>query len=472
MATRKKTVQIAVLSTELVSVKELRTFKGNPRVGDIDGIAKSLEKFGQIRAILANKRDNQVIAGNHTYLAARKLGMTDILTSWVDVDDKTAKALVLADNKLAERATYDDEALGRMLADIGAELVEVTGYAKDEFDTLTGLVESEAAGAMERLQEVYDNEEPIEHDPLATIENFSEAAFGDENDSIITEVVDDPDVFKTASEKLPGIVQLEEAPIFEGLTEWDIPRLRTDKLVQPDDIDWDKLKTWAGSATRDDDDPETMWFYNYGIDSTSGMMDPSRMVLSFFAWDDYFENWWWYPSKYVAKSVNSGIKFAVTPDFSYFDKPHLFNLMMLYKTRYLARYMQEAGMKIMPHVNWPYRRLDFYEKYTLPTLPKCPVVVLQLHNLGEEYESDPDFEKEFYDAFGAFYEHTQAEIAVAYCNKRSMPHAEELNRRHGWDVKILPTRNILLGEHRKSKRKLKDVEYEVPKTRSGAGVGV
>lgn len=68
----------------------------------------------------------------------------------------------------------------------------------------------------------------------------------------------------------------------------------------------DTLTAWAGSATKDDDDPDRWWLYNWGIDSTSGMkQDKSQVIVSFYAFDDYFDNWWYFPERYMAKIVNS-----------------------------------------------------------------------------------------------------------------------------------------------------------------------
>lgn len=58
----------------LVGVDTLLVHPENPNVGDIDGIAASLERFGQDRAILVQASTGHIVAGNHTYLAACRLG--------------------------------------------------------------------------------------------------------------------------------------------------------------------------------------------------------------------------------------------------------------------------------------------------------------------------------------------------------------------------------------------------------------
>lgn len=62
------------------AVAELSTFERNPRRGDVAAIAESLTRHGQYRPIVVNAgsltgRVNEVLAGNHTLLAAKHLGL-------------------------------------------------------------------------------------------------------------------------------------------------------------------------------------------------------------------------------------------------------------------------------------------------------------------------------------------------------------------------------------------------------------
>ncbi|WP_286141993.1 hypothetical protein [Mycobacterium sp. D16Q16] len=47
-------------------------------------------------------RRNEVLAGNHTLMAARSLGWDTIDVGIVDVDEDTARSIVAADNRLAD----------------------------------------------------------------------------------------------------------------------------------------------------------------------------------------------------------------------------------------------------------------------------------------------------------------------------------------------------------------------------------
>ena len=92
------------------SIAELKFYPGNARRGDIDLIADSLSKLGQYKPIVANA-DGTILAGNHTVMAAQRLGWETIDVHRVDVDEDTAKRIVLVDNKANDQSTYDVEEL-------------------------------------------------------------------------------------------------------------------------------------------------------------------------------------------------------------------------------------------------------------------------------------------------------------------------------------------------------------------------
>ena len=87
---------------------------------NLDAIAASLEKFGQVRPILV--RRGKVIAGNGTLQSAKSIGWSDIAVievpdSW---DEDQAKAYALVDNRTAELAEWDEPVLAGQLLDLDA----------------------------------------------------------------------------------------------------------------------------------------------------------------------------------------------------------------------------------------------------------------------------------------------------------------------------------------------------------------
>ena len=120
---------------------ELSTYHKNPRRGDIDAIARSLEVNGQYRAIVVNLgrktgRPLEVLAGNHTLAAARQLGWTQITATTIDVTDSEAARIVAADNRTADLGDYDADALAALLRDL--DDLDGTGYTDDDLGALLG----------------------------------------------------------------------------------------------------------------------------------------------------------------------------------------------------------------------------------------------------------------------------------------------------------------------------------------------
>lgn len=134
------------LKVETFKISDLSTYHKNPRRGDVDAIAESLKARGQYRPIVVNigthaSHDYEILAGNHTYLAAKKLGWKTIQATTVDVDDDQAAQIVRADNRLADLGGYDDETLSALLSDVSS--LDGLGWSQDDVDELAAALEPE-----------------------------------------------------------------------------------------------------------------------------------------------------------------------------------------------------------------------------------------------------------------------------------------------------------------------------------------
>jgi hypothetical protein len=104
----------------------------------VDQIAASIKEWGFTTPILVDT-DGQIIAGHGRLLAAQKLGLDEVPTmtaeGWTDAQKK---AYVIADNKLALNAGWDNAMLAvemQELGDLGFDL-DLTGFGKDEIGEL------------------------------------------------------------------------------------------------------------------------------------------------------------------------------------------------------------------------------------------------------------------------------------------------------------------------------------------------
>lgn len=114
------------------------TWPGNPRRGDLARIAESLAEFGQMSPVVVQASSGHIAAGNHVTRAARDLlGWTHLAFSVVEMDDETARAYVLSDNRLSDLAVYDPAALRALLTELdAADAMAGTGFTRDELNAM------------------------------------------------------------------------------------------------------------------------------------------------------------------------------------------------------------------------------------------------------------------------------------------------------------------------------------------------
>lgn len=125
----------------LVAVEGLVPYARNSRThsdAQVAQIAASIKEFGFTNPVLIDA-DGGIIAGHGRVLAARKLGLPEVPAIRLDyLTEAQRRAYVIADNKLALNAGWDDELLALELGelrDAGFDL-GLTGFAKDELDLI------------------------------------------------------------------------------------------------------------------------------------------------------------------------------------------------------------------------------------------------------------------------------------------------------------------------------------------------
>lgn len=138
------------------TVGELVPWDRNPRRNDeaVDPLARSIAALGFGAPLLARPADRRVIAGHTRLRAALWLVDHDLVDGvwiarkspwtvdgapepgmvpvrWLDVDDAKATQIAVADNRLGELATWDDQALTALVRDLyaGGHEVHMLGLA-------------------------------------------------------------------------------------------------------------------------------------------------------------------------------------------------------------------------------------------------------------------------------------------------------------------------------------------------------
>jgi ParB-like chromosome segregation protein Spo0J len=129
------------MKTEIVSISSLTADPANVRrhnAKNLEAIAASLNRFGQQKPIVVDQ-SGVVRAGNGTLSAAVSLGWNEIAVVRTTLSGADAIAYAIADNRTAELAEWDTEALSQQLAALRIEDEEIaaaTGFTVQEIEQM------------------------------------------------------------------------------------------------------------------------------------------------------------------------------------------------------------------------------------------------------------------------------------------------------------------------------------------------
>lgn len=137
---------------QLVDIHKLIPYVNNARTHNVQQINKlrsSLREFGFINPVIID-RDFNVIAGHGRIMAAKEEGINEVPCVFVDyLTEAQKKASILADNRMAMDAGWDEELLK----------VEIEALQAEDFDlSLTGFDESELSGFFDTADDAKDDD--------------------------------------------------------------------------------------------------------------------------------------------------------------------------------------------------------------------------------------------------------------------------------------------------------------------------
>ena len=129
------------MKAELVPIDSISLDPANLRrhpTRNLAAIVESLKRFGQQRPILVDAA-GIVRAGNGTLMAAKQLGYKEIEIIRSELKGSEATAYAIADNRTAELAEWETDALAQTLSALQMEdekLFEATGFDAKELDAM------------------------------------------------------------------------------------------------------------------------------------------------------------------------------------------------------------------------------------------------------------------------------------------------------------------------------------------------
>ena len=152
------------MQVEQISIEKLIPYVNNARThsdAQVAQIAASIKEFGFNNPVLIAD-DNSIIAGHGRVMAARKLGKDTVPAVRLShLTEMQRKAYILADNKLALNADWDNSLLAIELADLkdlGFD-TDLTGFSADEIAALMPIEVTEGLTDEDAVPEI--PEEPV-----------------------------------------------------------------------------------------------------------------------------------------------------------------------------------------------------------------------------------------------------------------------------------------------------------------------
>jgi ParB-like chromosome segregation protein Spo0J len=382
------TVNVLVKDIVTVNMDDILPYPKNPRIGNLAVIEESIRENGLAMPLFVQKSTNYCLSGNQTMKVLIKLGVTTVPVVYLDVDDERAAKLVLVLNRANDLATYNPDILAEVMK-IANDPVG-TGYTPVDYAALTDAIEYHDVGVVQdvirpdlsivRATELADApmaviKKPVVAPPTAA-EREAAQAQDDEEDATMATV--DPE--------LQGVLQLNQDKLFDSTNYYGIPDLAggdslLDKLPSP-------LDTWAGWEVTPDDGT-SWWLWNYGVAAKKNL-PADRAILCFYTYDEYFESWWDEPAFQTARALNMGIRNVVVPDFSFYSNmPTVVQIYNVYRAQWMGRFFQEAGMKVIPRIQFSIndggKSLDFCMA-GIPTNPPILAASVQNTNTRDEFK--------------------------------------------------------------------------------------
>jgi len=132
----------AAMKLETMKLDDMTCDAANVRLHsdkNISAIKKSLKRFGQQHPIIVDA-EGVIRAGNGRYAAMRELGWKECNVVRTNLKDREATAFAIADNRTAELAGWDLDALDLALQDLAKHEIdlEAIGFTEGDIVQLLG----------------------------------------------------------------------------------------------------------------------------------------------------------------------------------------------------------------------------------------------------------------------------------------------------------------------------------------------
>ena len=292
-----------------------------------EALIGSLNEVGWVAPVIVSARTGKLLDG-HARIEETLTKDEDAPVPFVKVDvTEGEERLILASfDPIANQATYDREVLDMLLREVA------TGDAGLQ-QLLADLAEEEKL--VLGLEEALKNESALVEDPAPEEDDFG------------------------------GIYAFREGAIFPTSNKYGIPDLLPEMCA-------DVIPQYVYDGFEVIDASKTLFVHHTAKFDGIG----KDGILAFYVDDWRFESVWLDAVVTIEKFHKVGWGAVIAPDFSVWrDDPAAVQLWNIYRSRWCARYWQEAGIKVIPSLNWSDERSYEFAFAGIPT--NLPVVSVQ-----------------------------------------------------------------------------------------------
>ena len=236
-------------------MSDLIPYINNARIHDeqqINQVAASIKEFGFTNPVLIDTQ-NGIIAGHGRVLAARKLNIEQIPCIVLkDLSEAQKKAYIIADNKLALNADWDEELLKNeieRLTELDFDL-DLLGFDQDELDNIFGTDQS-ATGLTDPDEAPELPEQPVNNMGDLWLLGSHRLMCGDSTEQkSVTKLMDDKTIDMIFTDPPYGVSYSDKNKLLNSLDEGNRIQdaIKNDHMTVSDtSILWSNVfKIWSG----------------------------------------------------------------------------------------------------------------------------------------------------------------------------------------------------------------------------------
>lgn len=122
-----------------LSPSKLKPWADNPRLNgteSVDRVAASIKRFGFGAPVVARAKTLEIIAGHTRWQAAQKLNLEAIPVRLLDISERDAHVLAVADNRHTELTGWQNAGLDKVLGSFDPDELGFTGFTQADIDKL------------------------------------------------------------------------------------------------------------------------------------------------------------------------------------------------------------------------------------------------------------------------------------------------------------------------------------------------